>query len=93
MARRDLTDEEPAELVGRAAEAASALIRGDVRDYFALLPHADDYILMMPFGGEPRRGVDLSDETLDALSAYFQGGERSSTSSSRSRRPSSSSSS
>jgi len=68
-------DDELAELVGRAAEAASALIRGDVREYFALLPHADDYILMMPFGGEPRRGVDLSDETLDALAAYFQGGE------------------
>ncbi len=75
MSRRNLTDEELPEIVGRAADDASALIRGDVREYFALLPHADDYILMMPFGGEPRRGVDLSDETLDALSAYFEGGE------------------
>lgn len=71
----NLTDEELADLIGRAAEAASALIRGDARTYFTLLPHADDYTLMAPSGGEARRGVDTSDETLDALAAYFQGGE------------------
>src|SRR5919108_541848 len=37
--------------------------------------HADDYTLMPPSGGEPRRGFDASDQALDALARYFQGGE------------------
>jgi len=56
-------------------EAASAFIRGDMRTYAALMRHADDYTLMPPSGGEPRRGFDESDEALDALSRYFHGGE------------------
>jgi len=56
-------------------EAASAFIRGDMRTYAALLRHSDDYTLMQPLGGEPRRGFDDSDQALDALSRYFQGGE------------------
>ena len=75
MTPADGTDREVADLVGRAADAASALVRGDIREYFRLLPHSDDFTLMAPTGGEPRRGVDTSDETLDALAAYFQGGE------------------
>lgn len=70
-------DEELTELVRRTADAASALIRGDIRTYYALIPHADDYTLMTPFGGEPRRGVDTSDEALDSLAAFFRGGEAS----------------
>ncbi len=70
-----MTEPEVADLVQRAADAASALIRGDSREYFRLLPHADDYTLFAPWGGEPRRGVDTSEETLDSLAAYFQGGE------------------
>jgi ketosteroid isomerase-like protein len=75
MAGGNVGDEDISELVERAAEAASALIRGDARAYFTLLPHADDYTLMAPWGGEPRRGFDVSDETLEALATYFQGGE------------------
>ena len=75
MERDTITGDELTDLIDRAAAAASAIIRGDVREYFALLPHADDYTLMAPSGGEPRRGVDTSDATLDALAAYFQGGE------------------
>ncbi|HZQ65137.1 MAG TPA: nuclear transport factor 2 family protein [Gaiellaceae bacterium] len=71
----DSTDAEVAALVQRVREAASAIIRGDARGYFTLLPHADDYTLMAPFGGEPRRGVETSEETLAGLAAYFQGGE------------------
>jgi ketosteroid isomerase-like protein len=75
MAQRNVGDEELAELVRRTAEAASALIRGDVRTYLALAPHADDYTLMAPFGGEPTRGFDASSENLEALERFFEGGE------------------
>ena len=75
MAHGNVTDEELAELVRRTAEAASALIRGDIRTYITLIPHADDYTLMDPFGGEPTRGFDASSESLEALERFFQGGE------------------
>jgi ketosteroid isomerase-like protein len=71
----DGADKDVADLIERATEAASAIIRGDSRKYFRLLPHADDYMLMAPWGGEPRRGVDTSEEALEALAAFFQGGE------------------
>ncbi len=75
MAQGNVTDKELAELVRRTAEAASALIRGDIRAYLTLVPHADDYTLMDPFGGEPTRGFDPSSEDLEALERFFQGGE------------------
>jgi ketosteroid isomerase-like protein len=73
MAQSTITDEDLAALVRHTAEAASALIRGDVRRYFALIPHADDYTLMSPFGGEPARGVDLSPARLEAQERFFTG--------------------
>jgi ketosteroid isomerase-like protein len=75
MAHGNVTDEEVAELIRRTAEAASALIRGDMRGYLTRIRHADDYTLMAPSGGEPRRGFDASDPSLDAMARYFQGGE------------------
>ena len=48
MAHENLTNKELAELIRRTAEAASALIRGDIRTYLTLIPHADDYTLMDP---------------------------------------------
>jgi ketosteroid isomerase-like protein len=73
MAQTTVTDEELAALVRRTAEAASALIGGDVRRYFALIPHADDFTLMNPFGGDPIRGVDLSPARLEAQERFFAG--------------------
>ena len=75
MARENVTNEELAELIRRTTEAASALIRGDIRTYVTLVPHAEDYTLMDPFGGEPTRGFDPSSEHLEALERFFQGGE------------------
>ena len=75
MTQGNITDEEVADLIRRTADAASALIRGDIRTYVTLVRHADDYTLMAPSGGEPRRGFDASDQALDALARYFQGGE------------------
>ena len=75
MAQSDVTEEELAELIERTGEAAKAYIRGDMRTYFTLIQHGDDYTLMSPFGGEPTRGVDTSPERLDALERFFRGGE------------------
>jgi ketosteroid isomerase-like protein len=71
----NVTEEEVAGLVRLMADAASAFISGDMRTYAALMRHADDFTLMAPSGGEPRRGFDESDEALDALSRYFHSGE------------------
>jgi ketosteroid isomerase-like protein len=75
MTQSTVTDEDLAALVRRTAEAAAALIRGDVRRYFALVRHADDFTLMDPFGGEPSRGFDASPEYLTSLERFFRGGE------------------
>ena len=74
MGEGNVSDQELTDLVERAAEAASALIRGDIRRYLTLIRHADDYTLMAPSGGEPRRGFDDSDQAVDALAGYFRGG-------------------
>jgi ketosteroid isomerase-like protein len=75
MTHGNVTDEDVAELIRRVADAASAFMRGDMRRYVTLVRHADDYTLMAPSGGEPRRGFDASDAALEAMSRYFQGGE------------------
>jgi hypothetical protein len=75
MAHGNVTDEELTELIQRTAEAAKAYIRGDMRTYFTLIRHGDDYTLMSPFGGEPTRGVDTSPGHLEALERYFRNGE------------------
>jgi ketosteroid isomerase-like protein len=74
MTQGDITDEQVADLIRRTAEAASALIRGDIRTYLTHIRHADHYTLMAPSGGEPRRGFDASDQALEAMERYFHGG-------------------
>ena len=68
-----MTDADLAELVERVREATSALIGGDVRRYFDLVDHADDFTLMAPFGGETRRGSER--DSIAELEAFFRGGE------------------
>ena len=75
MTHANVTDEELAELIQRTTEAAKAYIRGDMRTYFTLIGHGDDYTLMSPFGGESTRGFDASSESLEAMERFFQGGE------------------
>ena len=67
--------EEVAKLIRRVQAAASAFMAGDMRTYVGLVNHADDYTLLPPNGGEPRRGFDRSDEALDELARTFTGGE------------------
>ncbi len=75
MIQPPVTQQDLDDLVAQIAEAASAFIRGDVRKYVALVRHAEDYTLMAPSGGEPRRGFDSSDEALAALAQFFRDGE------------------
>ena len=72
---RKVTDEELTELVQRVTIAAKAYISGDIRTYFLLMEHSDDYTLMSPFGGEVERGFDISPEHIESLERFFQGGE------------------
>ena len=55
MAEQQVTQEDVDELVELMREAASAYIGGDIRRYFELMQHADDFTLMDPFGGETSR--------------------------------------
>ena len=73
MGEANVTDQELTGLIEQTAEAASALIRGDIRRYLTLIRHAEDYTLMAPSGGEPRRGFDDSDQAVEALAGYFRG--------------------
>lgn len=75
MTTGDVTDQEVADLINRVAESASAIISGNIRRYVELIKHAEDYTLMAPLGGETRRGFDGSDEAIEAMEHYFQGGE------------------
>jgi ketosteroid isomerase-like protein len=67
-------EEDVASLTKRSAEANSALIRGDIDGYLALIDHARDYTLMSPFGGTPTRGFDTSPERRKAIAHFFKSG-------------------
>jgi ketosteroid isomerase-like protein len=75
MSHPTITTDDLDHLVRLTADAASALIGGDVRRYITLIRHADDYTLMSPFGGDPERGFAPTDEVLSDLEHFFQGGE------------------
>ena len=75
MAEEQVTQGDLDELVELLREAASAYIGGEIRRYFALMQHADDFTLMDPFGGETTRESGAGDERIAALEAMFRGGE------------------
>jgi ketosteroid isomerase-like protein len=75
MSDGPVTDADVAELVEIMREAASAYIGGDIRRYFDLMHHADDFTLMDPFGGDVSRDTDASDERVAGLAQLFHGGE------------------
>jgi ketosteroid isomerase-like protein len=56
------------------AEANSALVRGDIDTYLALIEHANDYTLMAPFEGSPTRGFDASPAHRAAMARFFKSG-------------------
>jgi ketosteroid isomerase-like protein len=75
MTEEQVTPADVDELVDVMREAASAYIGGDVRRYFELMKHADDFTLMDPFGGETTRESVATEERLAALEDFFRGGE------------------
>ena len=68
------TDQEVDDLVLLATKAHEVLMRGDMRRYRELLPHADDFTLMTPFGGKPTHGSQLSDERMEEIGRFFKNG-------------------
>jgi ketosteroid isomerase-like protein len=72
-----MTDEHPAlaELSRKAQQSAEAYLAGDLDAYAEILPHADDFTLMPPFGGPTRPGFVLDDETREATRSTFRGGQ------------------
>lgn len=75
MTEEHVTDAAVDELVELMAEAASAYIGGNMRRYFELMQHADDFTLMDPFGGEISRESTASDERIAELETFFKGGD------------------
>ena len=72
-----MTDDHPAlaELTRMAQASADAYLDGDLDTYARVLPHADDFTLMPPFGGPTRRGFVLEEETRKTTRATFRGGQ------------------
>lgn len=77
MIPETITASEVDGLVDLLSEAASAYIAGEMRRYFDLMRHADDFTLMSPFGGETTResAASITDERLAELEQFFHGGE------------------
>ncbi len=75
MADNHVADSDLAELVELATEATSAFIGGDMRRYFALIKHTDDYTLMSPTGGETILGFEDSEERVTEMERFFKTGD------------------
>lgn len=67
-------EDEIAKLVELTTVAELAWVRGEMHRYASLISHAEDFTLMSPFGGTPRRGFDDSPPRLAELSRFFHGG-------------------
>jgi ketosteroid isomerase-like protein len=74
MTESEVTPADVDELIKLMREAASAYIGGEMRRYFELMNHADDFTLMDPFGGDTTRETAVTDERLAALRDFFQSG-------------------
>jgi ketosteroid isomerase-like protein len=69
-----VVDKQVAELVQRSAESNSALMRGDIDRYLALITVTSDFTLMSPFGGAPTHGSALTNERMQAMGRFFKNG-------------------
>ena len=62
-----------AELLARSAEGQAALMQGDARRYFDVVPLGDDFTLMSPFGGTPSHGP-YTQEQVAQIGDFFRNG-------------------
>ena len=69
----DLRDD-VSELIDLWSAASQAYLNGDLPTYARLARHGDDYTLTPPYGGNPRRGFDGSDDAVESTARTFQGG-------------------
>ena len=69
-----LSERDVAALVQLHHDANAAWMVGDARRFLDLIPPAEDFTLMSPFGGEPSRGFDDSPERMERLKHYFRNG-------------------
>lgn len=69
------TNEDRTTLTDLWSKAAKAYLDGDLRTYAQLANHGPDYTLTPPYGGDPRRGFDDSDEAVERTARDFRGGE------------------
>ena len=67
-------DQVVADLIRRSAEGNSALMRGDGKSYRKLIPYADDFLLMSPFGGTPSRASEYTPERIEGIGRFFRNG-------------------
>lgn len=68
------TDFALVELVRRSEDANAALLRGDIDAYRSLITLTEDFTLMAPFGGNPSRGSDITEETWRRMGGFFKNG-------------------
>jgi ketosteroid isomerase-like protein len=66
--------DEIAGLIERTTVSEIAWVRGEMERYLSLISHSEDFTLMSPLGGPPRRGFDASPARLAELSRFFRGG-------------------
>lgn len=62
------------DLIRRSASANAALMQGDIGRYSQLVPFAEDFVLMSPFGGTPSRASDYTPERMEAMGRFFRNG-------------------
>jgi ketosteroid isomerase-like protein len=60
--------------LNRAEEAAVAYVRGDMERYVELVPHAEPFTLLPPYGGPAGRHENRS-ETVRASAGFIQDGD------------------
>jgi ketosteroid isomerase-like protein len=77
MEQQSVTTADVDDLVLLMSDAASAYIGGQIRRYFDLIRHAEDFTLMSPFGGDATRdsGASISEARLAELEDFFKGGQ------------------
>lgn len=62
------------ELIRLSEAGNAALMRGDLVAYYDFIPHSDEFVLMNPFGGDPKRGTDRSPEAIAGTARFFRNG-------------------